>query len=419
MLELSDRIQEQDRTMTDVQVRLTGLRILVVMPTIPLHGMERKTIHVMKGLRERGADVLFITQQTYGQRIQKEVDGIGCRWVPASFDKLLHLPRRPGEALSILRSWVRSASEFNAIRKEYKPTHIHIPNLTFFLYCWPVLLNASETVVFALPNPPDKSFSGLRRHLNNFIWREGVARVCDHIVCNSKFTASELGAAGVEAHKTSIIYNCAPDRPVRSGDAPVVDRSRLNVAFLGRICAEKGVRELVEAALRIASEMENVDFHIAGDYRWQNPFAESLIKEVDSKGLASRVRFIGEVNDVGEFLAQCDLHVCPSVWDEPFGLVVLEAKSQSLPSVIFPSGGLKEVVTHLVDGYVCQEKTSEALYQGLRFFLDRPQLMRQAGQRARRSASSLRESAGNDWASLFSGHTETIRKSSPFLRCDD
>jgi glycosyltransferase involved in cell wall biosynthesis len=394
--------EEHDDTSAVPDGRLRGRRILVVMPTIPLYGMERKTLHVMQALRRRGADVLFITQKDYGQNIQQEVERIGCRWVAASFDQLLHLPRGPCEAASLLRSWLRSAVELNWIRNEFKPTHIHIPNLTLFLYSWPVLLYAQETVVFALPTPPDTSFNGFRRHLNNFIWRQGVARVCDHVVCNSQFTLSQVRAVGADTPKTCVIYNCSPSRLARAGDAPVVDRSKLNVVYVGRICADKGVREYVNAASHIARERTDVDFYLAGDYEWRNVFATDLISEVQTAGLASRIRFLGEISDVPELLRQCDLHACPSVCDEAFGLVVLEAKDQSIPSVVFPSGGLKETVNHLVDGYVCANRTSTALYNGLKYFLDDPEAMRCAGREAKRSLARFStENAASAWASLF------------------
>jgi glycosyltransferase involved in cell wall biosynthesis len=402
MPELIDRATELATKSTNASCELAGRRILVVMPTIPLYGMERKTLSIMKHLRERGADVLFITQKDYGQRIQQEVDRIGCRWVPGSFDKLLHLPRGPIEGISLVRSWIRSACELNGIRKLYRPTHIHIPNVTLFLYAWPVLLRASETVVFALPTPPDTSFTGLRRQLNNFIWRWGVERVCDHIVCNSVFTLSQLRAIGMNMRKASLIYNSAPERTLTVGDAPVLNPAKLNVAYVGQICPEKGLKEFIDAASRIALERDDAEFYLAGDYKWRNPFARDLIDQIRAKGLADRIHFLGEINDVPELLSQCDLHVCPSVWEEPFGLVVLEAKRQGIPSVVFPSGALKETVTHLVDGYVCGEKTWFALYEGLRYFLDRPERMSQAGHAATCSLTHFsQEKAAADWASLF------------------
>lgn len=382
---------------------LQKARILVVMPTIPLYGMERSTLQIMKGLRERGADILFITQRDYGGKIQEEVERIGCKWVPASFDRLLSLPKRAADVGPILGAWYRSAREFNAIRTTYKPTHIFIPNLTLFLYCWPTLLGAREEIVFALPTPPDTSFGGFKRLLNSFIWRQGVLRVCDQVVCNSMFTLSRLRPMASSDQKLRVIYNAVPIRAQSPSDAPVLDRRRLNVSYVGRISAEKGVAELVEAACHIVAERDDVDFYLAGDYKWQNPFAETLMHSVEAKGLRHRIRFLGEIADIPRLLSQSDLHVCPSLCEEGLGLVVLEAKAQSIPSVVFPSGGLKETVSHLVDGYLCPDKSSAALCEGLRYFLNTPSAMRDAGLAANRSLERFSEAkATSEWVAVFS-----------------
>jgi glycosyltransferase involved in cell wall biosynthesis len=189
--------------------------------------------------------------------------------------------------------------------------------------------------------------------------------------------------------KLTVIYNSVPERTHNIGDVPAIDKSKLNVVYVGRVCADKGVRELIDVAMQVASERDDIDFHLLGDYKWRNPFAEEIIEEVNSKGFAGRIHFHGELNDVTDFLSQCDLHVCPSVWDEPFGIVVIEAKSESLPSVVFPSGGLKETVRHLVDGYICTDRTSAALYEGLTYFIERPQAMKTAGEAARRSLDNF------------------------------
>lgn len=430
---MSDHTENQRPAPADAGGELAGTRILVVMPTIPLYGMERKTLSIMQGLRERGADVLFITQREYGQNVQREVERVGCRWVAASFDKLLGLPKGPRHAVSMLRAWLRSALEFHRVRREYKPTHIHLTNITFFLYTWPLLLRAPEVVVFALPTPPDMNLSGYKRSINNFIWRYGVERVCDHIICNSKFTLSQVErvlSSGAKASviypqpsrsdrnlekspapKMKIIYNSVPDRGGEKRINPTLDASKLNVAYVGRICPDKGVREFVDVALRVVAERDDVDFHLVGDYTWRNPFAEELIREVSLKACAQRVRFHGEMGNVPGFLAGCDLHVCPSICDEAFGIVVIEAKSASLPSVVFPSGGLKETVNHLVDGYVCGEKTSTALYEGVAYFLNQPRVMKEAGRAAKLSIERFSpETIGPVWSSLYGERKTHLRR---------
>lgn len=384
--------------------RLIGSRILVVMPSIPLHGMERKTLTIMRHLREEGADVLFVTQREHGMLVRREARRIGCATEDATFSHLLSVSRNPFKTAAVLFAWMKSAFEFQQIRRRYRPTHIHITNLTYFNYVWPVLPFGHERKIFALPTPPDDTFKGWKAFVNRGNWRCGVGRSCDVVVCNSKFTDAQVRAIGVPSSKLVLIYTATPTRTKSVHDAPRLDASRLNVVYMGRITADKGVSILVDAALQIVAERPDVDFYLIGDTKWQNPLAAALIGRISGLGLSERIRFLGELEDVPGVVKQCHLHVCPSVAVEAFGQVVLEAKAQAIPSVVTPSGGLPETVFHLEDGFVCDDTTSDALYRGLRYYLDSPERLRAAGEKARQGLKRFSEERFvDDWVHAYQG----------------
>ena len=52
------------------------------------------------------------------------------------------------------------------------------------------------------------------------------------------------------------------------------------------------------------------------------------------------------------------------------GMVVLEAKRESTPSIVFDSGGLPELINHRVNGFICAEKTQQALADAIRWMLE-------------------------------------------------
>lgn len=383
---------------------LSGVRILVTMPSIPVQGMERANLQIMRMMRAQGAEVLFVTERTWGERVRREVERIGCQWTRASFAYRMHLPRSPRQATELLLHWARSAWEIGCAYRAFRPTHIHVTNLSYLLCSLPTLLRAKAVVTFRLPNPPDQSLTGWPCRLSNFIWRRVVASVCDIIVCNSRYTLTRLQATGVKAKMIRLIYNCVPER-ARSipSDAPALYRDRFNVVFVGKISRSKGVHELFDVAARIVTERDDVDFCFVGEHHWNNPFADALIREVEAKRWGSRIRFTGVKEDVFGVLEQCHLHVSPSVSpNESFPNVVLEAKAVGLPSVVFPTAGLTEAVTHLVDGYVCRESSVQALYEGIRYFLDNRSALRAAGQAARRSLNRFsREGAARQWVEVF------------------
>lgn len=64
-------------------------------------------------------------------------------------------------------------------------------------------------------------------------------------------------------------------------------------------------------------------------------------------------------------MAECRLVVVPSIWEEPYGLVAVEAASHGRPCVVFRSGGLSEIVNHEQTGLVVEAGNSRALADAL------------------------------------------------------
>ena len=395
-----------ENTPDQVSDDLAGTRILVLLPSIPVQGMERATLQIMRMMRRRGGEILFVTESTYGDAVRREVERIGCRWTAAPFSRRLGLTTSPIEMGRMLRALGRASSAVRRIYRDYRPTHVFVSDLAAFAYALPVLWSARAPVVFRLGNPPDLSLSGLKAAISALLWRRCVDRVCDVLVCNSEYARGQLAKVGVDPHRVQVIYNCVAERPpVEASDAPRVNPQHLNVVYLGRLRPEKGVGELYEAARRLIAERDDVDFYWAGAHRWQNPFAAQLIRDIEARGLTSRIHVLGEIEDVFGLLAQCDLHVCPSrSAGESFPNVVLEAKMHGLPSVAFRVAGLPEAVEDGVDGWICSEPTAAALHEGLRYFLDDPAARDAAGAAAKRSLQRFSaERAADAWSALFRG----------------
>ena len=82
---------------------------------------------------------------------------------------------------------------------------------------------------------------------------------------------------------------------------------------------------------------------------------------------------------------------------------MLEAKKESLPSVVFPVGGIPELIEHRVDGYICRDQTVEALVEGINYLVIDAEMRRAAGTAARRSLEEKfgKERFRREWAELF------------------
>ncbi|MGD0543130.1 MAG: N-acetyl-alpha-D-glucosaminyl L-malate synthase BshA [Candidatus Acidiferrales bacterium] len=112
--------------------------------------------------------------------------------------------------------------------------------------------------------------------------------------------------------------------------------------------------------------------------------AEFLVRK---KGLSKDVFFLGKQDRVQEKLGLADLFLLPSE-EESFGLAALEAMACEVPVIATNVGGLPEVVTHGVDGYLISPHDIEAGAEYALEILTRPDRGRAMGKQARINARS-------------------------------
>jgi L-malate glycosyltransferase len=105
------------------------------------------------------------------------------------------------------------------------------------------------------------------------------------------------------------------------------------------------------------------------------------------KGISKDVFFLGKQDRVHEKLGLADLFVLPSDM-ESFGLAALEAMACEVPVIATDVGGVPEVVTHGVDGYLVPPRDIAAAAKYALDILTLPDRGRAMGQQARVSARS-------------------------------
>ncbi|MGA8869899.1 MAG: N-acetyl-alpha-D-glucosaminyl L-malate synthase BshA [Candidatus Acidiferrales bacterium] len=134
--------------------------------------------------------------------------------------------------------------------------------------------------------------------------------------------------------------------------------------------------------------------------------AEYIVRK---KRLSKDVFFLGKQDRVQEKLGLADLFLLPSD-SESFGLAALEAMACQVPVVATDVGGLPEVVTHGVDGYLFEPRD---VATGAKYALDiltRPDRGRMMGEMAR--ANARRKYCSNDIIPLYERYYEKVLSAS-------
>lgn len=118
------------------------------------------------------------------------------------------------------------------------------------------------------------------------------------------------------------------------------------VLYVGRVVPDKGVGTVVEALAKLPS-----DATLVVDGRASPTHLAELRALADRLGVGSRVIFQNSRrSDLPAVYHSADVVVFPSRWEEPFGLVPLEAMAAGLPVVASATGGSRE---YLRDGDNC------------------------------------------------------------------
>jgi glycosyltransferase involved in cell wall biosynthesis len=149
---------------------------------------------------------------------------------------------------------------------------------------------------------------------------------------NSEYTRS---LAGGRLARTGVVHpgvdpSAFPERAPRSWN--------WRLACIGRVEPTKGLAVAVEALARLPAEA-TLAIVGSGDDRHRAEL-EALAARL---GVAGRVVFAGvPPEEVAERYAEADAVLFPVTWDEPWGLVPLEAMSVGRPVVATATGGARE-----------------------------------------------------------------------------
>jgi glycosyltransferase involved in cell wall biosynthesis len=206
---------------------------------------------------------------------------------------------------------------------------------------------------------------------------------------------------GIEGPRLRTIYSGVDlDRFVpaeRPPDGPVV------INFVGRTDATKAPDLLLRAVRQVATKHRDISLQILGArYYWGTApddyqrLIESLSCELEAEGIPVRRPGVIDRHALPAELRKAHIHVVPSRWDEPFGLVTLEGMASGLAVVASRTGGTPEVVNGA--GLLFERDSEEELAAHLTTLIEDVKLRGDFATRARARAEKF--SWDNTWQDI-------------------
>ena len=202
--------------------------------------------------------------------------------------------------------------------------------------------------IFQNINLPLKNFIG------KYIYR--LSKKVHHIttISHNEKTTIERILAPRKIHNLSVIYNGVYDF-YQQKNSQVVSKNDFVFGFMGRICQEKGIEELLVAFQKLQSEKSNILLKIYGTGE------EEYLTKLKTQYISSNIQWCGFVNDIKQAFQSFDIFVLPT-YKEGLSLSILEAMMMQKIIITTDIPENHELIQAQRNGYLAKVKDSEDLY---------------------------------------------------------
>lgn len=166
-----------------------------------------------------------------------------------------------------------------------------------------------------------------------------------------------------------------------------IDKNDIVIGYAGRITEEKGILELVQAFKKLSNINKKIKLLIVGSQWYGNLEKDEYISKIDSEmqEIRDKVVFTGyiDLKDMPLVYNTMDIVVIPSLCNEAFGCVAIEAMAMGKPIIASKVGGLPEIVkdqfgfTIQIDGDFV-----ENLYSKIKYLVENDSLRNEYGKKA-------------------------------------
>lgn len=328
------------------------MRLLFVTHNIPRHEGDAAGSFVLRlavALQQAGHAVSVIAPGAPGLPRHDAVEGVPIERVPYAAPDAMTLAYTGTMAEAVRGSWggrrallgllraLRQATLAHLARSrdEGKPVDVIHAHWWFpaALALWGVPRHTRTPLVVTMHGSDVRLAVGVRvaHPLLRAVLRQAAART----------TVSTWLAIQVNRIAPTLAISVAP-MPVDAARFPAPDREtpRAGILLVGRLNAQKGVRDMLDALAHPALAEEGLT--VVGD----GPDGPALMAHADALGVAHRVRWIGTMAQgaLAQRFREAKVVAMPSR-GEGLGLVAVEAQLSGTPVVAYQDGGVSDVVS--------------------------------------------------------------------------
>ena len=259
-----------------------------------------------------------------------------------------------------------------------------------------------------LDGPPDAALSEAAAQYWRELGKAGAQIAVSSFIGRRLQLSHERAGPGAPAANV-VVNQSGVDANVLSGEQRREARERIRrelglrdtdvlFMFAGAVRAEKGAIQLAQAFVKLAGEHDNAFLAIAGGSKlWvggipPNETAEQQVRSILADAVTQRrASLLGIVSpaELPSYYAAADVFVLPSICQEAFGLVILEAFAAGIPVIGSRSGGVPELVEDGRTGLLVDQGDVDGLHHAMRRLLLDRELRERLGTAARQTAINM------------------------------
>ena len=217
---------------------------------------------------------------------------------------------------------------------------------------------------------------GFKEYYNtNPRWISSMLNKCDTIIVLSESWKSFFESI-VDVPKIRILENIV-SYPQKENN--LWRNCKLHLLFLGKICIEKGIFDLLEMLYEHKIELSGkLVLHIGG-----NGMVNELTKKIQEFGLSDLVIYEGFVSGKhkNDLLNSCDVFILPS-YTEGLPISILESMSYGKPILSTPVGGIPETVRKGENGILFTPGNKEEMFSAISKLLFDEALRKYMGEKS-------------------------------------
>lgn len=376
-------------------------------------GAEISLKVLVDGMQARGHEVVVLSLKPEGELVNEMIDGVKVYraqlkngyWPfydtkPGKFSRLLwHIRDRYNSAMQ------RSVRDVIALEQ---PDVVSCHNLVgWSVAVWNEIKKANIPLVQVLHDLyllcPNSDMYKDNRSCDKQCFQCAILRnqhqsssnQVDAVVGISKFILKRfLDFQYFTKAKKYVVYNS------RNIPAPSMPKARevgqaLRIGYIGTLAEKKGIEWLINQFGQLELDATLI---IAGGGQ---AAYESHLRATTRN---PKISFIGYV-DPAKFYEQIDVLVVPSLWQEPLGMVAIEALANHIPVIANAIGGLQETVIHEHNGLLCHDQELNSLGDAIKRLIQDVELYNQLVKNTRLSVALIlsKERMINEYLEVLHG----------------